>query len=47
MIGPVLSQTGRLMFIAIGGWWLSTHNATASYFMLAAASMVLLGLCRA
>ncbi|MBN8992370.1 MAG: MATE family efflux transporter [Rhizobiales bacterium] len=45
VIGPVLAQTARLLFIGIGGWWLSTHNATASdYFMLTAASMMLLGL---
>jgi putative MATE family efflux protein len=45
VIGPVLAQTARLLFIAVGGWWLSTHNATAlDYFRLTAASMVLLGL---
>jgi putative MATE family efflux protein len=44
MIGPVLAQTARLVFIALGGWWLSTHGATAqSFFVLAAASMVVLG----
>ena len=44
VIGPVLAQTARLLFIGTGGWWLSTHDATAqSFFMLAAASMVLLG----
>ncbi len=44
VLGPVLAQTARLVFIAIGGWWLSTHDATAqSFFWLAAASMVLLG----
>ncbi len=44
MIGPVLAQTARLLFIGTGGWWLSTHNATAQdFFKLAAASMVLLG----
>ena len=44
VLGPVLSQTARLIFIAAGGWWLSTHDATAAkFFMLAAASMVLLG----
>ena len=44
MIGPVLAQTARLLFISAGGWWLSTHDATAqSFFLLAAASMVLLG----
>ena len=45
VIGPVLAQTARLVFIAVGGWWLSTHDATAAnFFVLAAASMVLLGL---
>ena len=45
VIGPVLAQTARLLFIAVGGWWLSMHNAAASdYFKLTAASMVLLGL---
>ena len=45
VLGPVLAQTARLVFIVIGGWWLSTHNATAmDFFMLTAASMMLLGL---
>jgi Na+-driven multidrug efflux pump len=45
VFGPVLAQTARLVFIAAGGWWLSMHNATAAnFFVLAAASMVLLGL---
>jgi putative MATE family efflux protein len=44
MLGPVLAQTARLVFIAAGGWWLSTYDATpANFFALAAASMVLLG----
>jgi Na+-driven multidrug efflux pump len=44
VLGPVLSQTARLIFISIGGWWLSTHDATAGqFFMLAASSMVLIG----
>jgi len=44
MLGPVLSQTARLLFIAAGGWWLVTHDAPATdFFLLAAASMVLLG----
>lgn len=44
VLGPVLAQTARLLFIAAGGWWLSTHGATAAnYFVLAAASMVVLG----
>jgi len=45
VIGPVLAQTARLVFIGAGGWWLSTHHATApNFFTLAAASMVALGL---
>src|SRR5882757_2634742 len=44
VLGPVLAQTARLVFVAAGGWWLSTHGATAAnYFVLAAASMVVLG----
>src|SRR6201995_844361 len=44
VLGPVLAQTARLLFIGIGGWWLSTPDATAqSFFVLAAASMVVLG----
>jgi putative MATE family efflux protein len=44
VLGPVLAQSVRLVFIAVGGWWLSTHNATAAdFFALAASSMVLLG----
>jgi hypothetical protein len=45
VIGPVMAQTARLLFIGAGGWWLLTHDATAqNFFILAAASMVLLGL---
>jgi len=44
MIGPVLAQSGRLVFIALGGFWLSTPGATAqNFFVLSAASMVVLG----
>lgn len=45
VIGPVLAQTARLIYIAACGWWLSAHDATAqSFFWLAASSMVVLGL---
>jgi putative MATE family efflux protein len=45
VVGPVLAQTARLIFIGTGGWWLSTHNASAqNFFALAAASMGVLGL---
>jgi len=44
VLGPVLAQSARLLFIALGGWWLSRHHAPAAdFFVLAAASMVLLG----
>ena len=44
VVGPVLAQSARLVFIATGGWWLSTHDATAAnFFALAASSMVVLG----
>jgi Na+-driven multidrug efflux pump len=44
VLGPVLAQTARLIFISVGGWWLSTHAATAAnFFALAATSMVVLG----
>src|SRR5947209_2284107 len=44
MLGPVLAQTARLVFVAIGGWWLLRHQASAAdFFVLAAASMVVLG----
>ena len=45
VLGPVLAQTARLVFISCVGWWLSTHDATAqNFFWLAASSMVVLGL---
>ncbi|MDB5610392.1 MAG: family efflux transporter [Bradyrhizobium sp.] len=44
VVGPVLAQSARLLFIGLGGWWLSMHEATAAnFFALAAASMVVLG----
>src|ERR1700753_268802 len=44
MLGPVLAQTARLVFIALGGYWLTVHGANAQgFFVLAAASMVVLG----
>jgi hypothetical protein len=44
MLGPVLAQTARLVFIALGGYWLAAHGANAqSFFVLAASSMVVLG----
>ncbi|MET0722524.1 MAG: MATE family efflux transporter [Tardiphaga sp.] len=45
VLGPVLSQTARLVFICIGGWYLTSIDAgSAAFFTLAAASMVLIGL---
>jgi putative MATE family efflux protein len=44
VIGPVLAQTVRLLFISAAGWWLLSRGATAqNFFVLAASSMVLLG----
>jgi putative MATE family efflux protein len=44
MAGPVFAQTARLIFIALGGWWLSAKGATAqNFFVLAASSMVMFG----
>ena len=44
MLGPVLAQTARLILIALGGWWLTIHHAPAmDFFVLAAASMGVLG----
>ncbi len=44
VLGPVLAQTARLVFVSVGGWWLLSHDATAAnFFALAAASMVVLG----
>ena len=44
VLGPVLAQTARLLFISTGGWWLTSHGATAAgFFTLAAASMGVLG----
>ena len=33
VLGPVLAQTARLVFVAAGGWWLSTLDATAANFL--------------
>ena len=44
VLGPVLAQTVRLVFIAVGGAWLVARNAPATdFFVLAAVSMALLG----
>jgi MATE family, multidrug efflux pump len=44
VLGPVLAQSARLLFIALGAWWLSMHGASAAnFFALAAASMAVLG----
>jgi MATE family, multidrug efflux pump len=45
IVGPVLAQSARLIFIVVGGTWLVSIDAAASsFFTLAACSMVLLGL---
>jgi Na+-driven multidrug efflux pump len=44
VLGPVLAQTARLIFVVAGGWWLMQRGATSTeFFWLAAASMILLG----
>jgi putative MATE family efflux protein len=44
VVGPVLAQSARLVFIGLGGWYLTTREATAAnFFTLAASSMVVLG----
>jgi putative MATE family efflux protein len=43
--GPVLAYSGRLLTVAVGGWWLATIGAPAwTLFALVGASMVVLGL---
>lgn len=45
VIGPVLAQTARLVFVMAGGWWLMSHGAVSTHFFwLAAVSMILLGI---
>ena len=39
VIGPVMAQTARLLFIGTGGWWLSTHDATAQDFFVLAVGL--------
>jgi MATE family, multidrug efflux pump len=44
VVGPVLAQSARLVFIRFGGWYLTAHEGTAAnFFALAASSMVVLG----
>ncbi|GLR93708.1 Na+-driven multidrug efflux pump [Bradyrhizobium liaoningense] len=44
VLGPVLAQTARLLFIVLGGSYLISQTAAAeSFFSLTAASMMLLG----
>jgi Na+-driven multidrug efflux pump len=45
VLGPVLAQTARLVFIGLGGWWLIAGDASAmGFYLLAAASMIVLGM---
>jgi hypothetical protein len=43
VIGPVLAQTARRLFIGPGGWWLSTHMRPHRTFQAGGSLMVLLG----
>jgi Na+-driven multidrug efflux pump len=44
VLGPVLAQTARLVFIGVGGWWLMTNGAPSmSFYILTAVSMIVLG----
>jgi len=48
ILGPVLAGSTRLVFIVFGGLWLTSIKATdTSFFILAATSMVALGLATA
>jgi putative MATE family efflux protein len=43
--GPVLASTGRLLIVAIGGWWLASISAPAwTLFALVGAAMVVFGI---
>ncbi|MDO9062936.1 MAG: MATE family efflux transporter [Bradyrhizobium sp.] len=43
--GPVLAGTGRLLLVALGGWWLVSIDAPAwALFALVGAAMVLFGI---
>ncbi len=45
VLGPVLAQTARLGFIALGGWVLTRMDAgVMAFYWLTASSMILLGL---
>src|SRR3984885_14419136 len=37
VLGPVLAQTARLLFVGLGGWWLLRHETTAANFFVLAA----------
>jgi Na+-driven multidrug efflux pump len=44
VLGPVLAQTARLVFVIAGGWMLTAQGASSqSFFWLAAISMIVLG----
>jgi Na+-driven multidrug efflux pump len=43
--GPVLAYSGRLLTVAVGGWWLASIDAPAwTLFALVGGGMVVLGL---
>jgi Na+-driven multidrug efflux pump len=45
VLGPVLAQTARLVFVIVGGWVLTMQGASSqSFFWLAAISMIVLGI---
>ncbi len=45
VLGPVLAQTARLVFVIIGGWVLTAQGASSSsFFWLASISMIVLGI---
>jgi putative MATE family efflux protein len=45
VLGPVLAQTARLVFVIVGGWLLTAQGASSqSFFWLAAISMIVLGI---
>jgi len=45
LMGPVLANTTRLLFVAVGGWWLmrAGQGSIENLFLLALASMLVFG----
>jgi hypothetical protein len=45
VLGSVIAQSARLIFVVAAGWWLTTTGAAyPSFFMLAGGAMVVFGL---